>query len=190
MVFLKLLSFLKQLFGVSSFHRPSLSICDSTCVFSRWLIQFLNLSVSCPQPPAMTILYVWGTQFDSYSLYISWGSGLGTLFRAEGLQSALRCLYTSQDSYIQILEKSVCEGRQKKIQYGHRSERKCHHMWKYLHMSFFPVEVSRDNKYYIFKFLRRTGYRDSHPSSCSRWTIYMEQAVHRGTVSSLNSDHQ
>lgn len=101
--------------------------------------QFLNLSLSCPQPPVMIFPYVWRTQLYSYSFSLScafWESGLGTLFLAEGLQSTMRCLYMSQDSYTQILEKCVCEERWEKSQYGHNLERKCHHTWRYLNMSF------------------------------------------------------
>lgn len=193
LVFLKPLSFLKQLFWVSFFGRPSLSIHHLVCVFSGQLIQFLALFLSCPQPPAMTFPYLWGTKLYSYSFSLScafWESELGTFFLAEGLQSTLRCLYMSQDSYTHVLEKCVSERKWEKIQYGHRQEWKCHHMWNYLHMSIINVKISRDKGYYIFKFLCITGYRDSCPGSWSRWTIRMEQAVYIGTVSSLNKDHQ
>ena len=82
-------------------------------------------------------------------------------------------------------EKCVCEGRWEEIPYGHRPERKCHHMGKNLNMSLIRVKVSRDNWYYLVRFLCMKGYRDWLPGSCSEWTIHMEQSVHLGTVLSL-----
>lgn len=95
MFFLKLLSFLKQLFGVSSFHRPSLSICDSVCVFSRQLILFLNLSVSCPQPPVMTIPY-----YEGHNLILIVYIFLGDLDWE--LYSMLRDFKAPWDVYIRV----------------------------------------------------------------------------------------
>lgn len=155
----ELLKFKKKKSDISSFFWFSCNLCpfQSSCFGFLLLIdplcpsvtqcgpspdssfQFLNLSLSCPQPPVMIFPYVWRTQLYSYSFSLScafWESGLGTLFLAEGLQSTMRCLYMSQDSYTQILEKCVCEERWEKSQYGHNLERKCHHTWRYLNMSF------------------------------------------------------
>lgn len=91
----------------------------------------------------------------------------------------------SQHFCAQILKKSLSEGRWEEIPYGHTPERECHHMWKDLNMSLIHGKVSRENWYYLARFLCMRGYRDWVPGSCSRWVIHMEQFVYLGTVSSL-----